>query len=255
MSLRTSGSGLPSISLHRDGPPALSLHSSSLSGLSGWTPKKLSWPHRDNRAHVWQPDAEDLPKCNDIISTVAASSVQQVGLRSTKLPRRVPESTQEGLTCMFTFSKHLSSCFLCKFQHFLCIKVKQNKARVTPACVLWCKENSRDVKAFFSEKFHLAEFLFFGVNGVKNTDEQLFKHRAAAKQARPFSESDKRRVKSSQISLELTRTETAEMCVRVCAAVALLVFFPGSLALDLLRATATSGGEYEWGWRDPPSSL
>ncbi|XP_024134106.1 rab GTPase-activating protein 1-like [Oryzias melastigma] len=52
MSLRTSGSGLPSISLHRDGPPALSLHSSSLSGLSGWTPKKLSWPHRDNRAHV-----------------------------------------------------------------------------------------------------------------------------------------------------------------------------------------------------------
>ncbi|KAF6729836.1 Interleukin-27 subunit beta [Oryzias melastigma] len=31
------------------------------------------------------------------------------------------------------------------------------------------------------------------------------------------------------------------MCVRVCAAVALLVFFPGSLALDLLRATATSG--------------
>ncbi|RVE57364.1 hypothetical protein OJAV_G00215520 [Oryzias javanicus] len=52
MSLRTSGSGHPSISLNRDGPPALSLHSSSLSGLSGWTPKKLLWPHRDNRAHV-----------------------------------------------------------------------------------------------------------------------------------------------------------------------------------------------------------
>uniref|UniRef100_A0A8C8DI86 RAB GTPase activating protein 1-like 2 n=1 Tax=Oryzias sinensis TaxID=183150 RepID=A0A8C8DI86_9TELE len=52
MSLRTSGSGLPSISLNKDGGPALTLHSGSLSELSGWTPKKLSWSHRDNRAHV-----------------------------------------------------------------------------------------------------------------------------------------------------------------------------------------------------------
>uniref|UniRef100_A0A3P9HXJ8 RAB GTPase activating protein 1-like 2 n=1 Tax=Oryzias latipes TaxID=8090 RepID=A0A3P9HXJ8_ORYLA len=52
LSLRKSGSGLSSISLNRDGGPALTLHSGSLFELPGWTPKKLSWSHRDNRAHV-----------------------------------------------------------------------------------------------------------------------------------------------------------------------------------------------------------
>lgn len=95
--------------------------------------------------------------------------------------------TGRGLHVCLHFPNTCPRVFYVNSNIFLCIKVKQNKARVTPACVLWCKENSRDVKAFFSEKFHLAEFLFFLVNGVKNTDEQLFKHRAAAKQARLLS--------------------------------------------------------------------
>ncbi|CAJ1074413.1 rab GTPase-activating protein 1-like isoform X1 [Xyrichtys novacula] len=51
-SLRTSsGGGLSSVSAHRDGAPAAgwNLHSGS---LSGWSAKKLSWPHRDSREKV-----------------------------------------------------------------------------------------------------------------------------------------------------------------------------------------------------------
>ncbi|XP_071354925.1 rab GTPase-activating protein 1-like [Trachinotus anak] len=50
-SLRTSSGGLHGISIPRDGAPTLgwSLHSGS---LSGWSSKKLSWPHRDNRENV-----------------------------------------------------------------------------------------------------------------------------------------------------------------------------------------------------------
>ncbi|XP_070776739.1 rab GTPase-activating protein 1-like isoform X1 [Enoplosus armatus] len=51
-SLRTSsGGGLHSISIPRDGAPTVgwNLHASS---LSGWSAKKLSWPHRDNRENV-----------------------------------------------------------------------------------------------------------------------------------------------------------------------------------------------------------
>ncbi|XP_056248727.1 rab GTPase-activating protein 1-like [Seriola aureovittata] len=47
-SLRTSSGGLHGIGMPKDGAPALgwNLHSGS---LSGWSSKKLSWPHRDNR--------------------------------------------------------------------------------------------------------------------------------------------------------------------------------------------------------------
>uniref|UniRef100_A0A3B4UHN8 RAB GTPase activating protein 1-like 2 n=1 Tax=Seriola dumerili TaxID=41447 RepID=A0A3B4UHN8_SERDU len=47
-SLRTSSGGLHGIGTPKDGAPALgwNLHSGS---LSGWSSKKLSWPHRDNR--------------------------------------------------------------------------------------------------------------------------------------------------------------------------------------------------------------
>ncbi|KAM4724343.1 rab GTPase-activating protein 1-like isoform 1-T1 [Anableps anableps] len=50
-SLRTSTGGHHSIGMHREGPLTLNwnLHSSS---LSGWTPKKLSWPHKDNPKNV-----------------------------------------------------------------------------------------------------------------------------------------------------------------------------------------------------------
>ncbi|XP_051806399.1 rab GTPase-activating protein 1-like [Acanthochromis polyacanthus] len=50
-SLRTSSGGLQGVSLPRDGAPALGriLHGTS---LSGWSTKKLSWPHRDNREKV-----------------------------------------------------------------------------------------------------------------------------------------------------------------------------------------------------------
>ncbi|XP_015243310.1 PREDICTED: rab GTPase-activating protein 1-like, isoform 10 isoform X1 [Cyprinodon variegatus] len=50
-SLRTSTGGHHGIGIHREGPPSLNwtLHSSS---LSGWTPKKLSWPHKDSAKHV-----------------------------------------------------------------------------------------------------------------------------------------------------------------------------------------------------------
>lgn len=51
-SLRTSGGGgLQGISIHRDGAPSLglNLHGSS---LSGWSSKKFSWPHKENRGNV-----------------------------------------------------------------------------------------------------------------------------------------------------------------------------------------------------------
>ncbi|XP_059209779.1 rab GTPase-activating protein 1-like [Centropristis striata] len=51
-SLRTSsGGGLHSISIPRDGAPSAgwNLHGAS---LSGWSSKVLSWPHRDNRENV-----------------------------------------------------------------------------------------------------------------------------------------------------------------------------------------------------------
>ncbi|GLD47915.1 rab GTPase-activating protein 1-like protein [Lates japonicus] len=50
-SLRTSSGGLQGISVPRNGTPAprWNLHSGS---LSGWSSKKLSWPHRDNREKV-----------------------------------------------------------------------------------------------------------------------------------------------------------------------------------------------------------
>nr|XP_020469624.1 rab GTPase-activating protein 1-like [Monopterus albus] len=50
-SLWTSSQGLHSISIHRNGAPAAgwSLHSGS---TSGWSAKKLSWPHRDNQENV-----------------------------------------------------------------------------------------------------------------------------------------------------------------------------------------------------------
>lgn len=51
-SLRTSGGGgLPSMSAHRDGAPSLglNLHGSS---VSGWSGKKFSWPHKENRGNV-----------------------------------------------------------------------------------------------------------------------------------------------------------------------------------------------------------
>uniref|UniRef100_UPI0037E72350 rab GTPase-activating protein 1-like n=1 Tax=Semicossyphus pulcher TaxID=241346 RepID=UPI0037E72350 len=51
-SLRTSsGGGLPSMSTPKDAAPTAgwNLHSGS---LSGWSAKKLSWPHRDNRENV-----------------------------------------------------------------------------------------------------------------------------------------------------------------------------------------------------------
>ncbi|XP_012709376.2 rab GTPase-activating protein 1-like isoform X1 [Fundulus heteroclitus] len=46
-SLRTSTAGHHGAGMHREGPPTLNwnLHSSS---LTGWPPKKLSWPHKDN---------------------------------------------------------------------------------------------------------------------------------------------------------------------------------------------------------------
>ncbi|XP_007578438.1 rab GTPase-activating protein 1-like [Poecilia formosa] len=51
-SLRTTGAGgHHGIAMHREGLPTLNwnLHSSS---ISGWTPKKLSWPHKDNTKNV-----------------------------------------------------------------------------------------------------------------------------------------------------------------------------------------------------------
>uniref|UniRef100_A0A3P8T617 RAB GTPase activating protein 1-like 2 n=1 Tax=Amphiprion percula TaxID=161767 RepID=A0A3P8T617_AMPPE len=50
-SLRTSSGGLHGVSLPRDGAPALGriLHGTS---LSGWSTKKLTWPHRDNQEKV-----------------------------------------------------------------------------------------------------------------------------------------------------------------------------------------------------------
>ncbi|XP_042244433.1 rab GTPase-activating protein 1-like [Thunnus maccoyii] len=50
-SLRTSSGGLGSISLPRDGAPAMgwNFHSGS---LSGWSTKKILWPHRHNRENI-----------------------------------------------------------------------------------------------------------------------------------------------------------------------------------------------------------
>uniref|UniRef100_A0A3Q0SH48 Uncharacterized protein n=1 Tax=Amphilophus citrinellus TaxID=61819 RepID=A0A3Q0SH48_AMPCI len=50
-SLRTSSGGLHSLTIHRDGAHTVgwNLHKAS---LSGWSPKKLSWPHRVNRENV-----------------------------------------------------------------------------------------------------------------------------------------------------------------------------------------------------------
>ncbi|XP_023207937.1 rab GTPase-activating protein 1-like [Xiphophorus maculatus] len=48
-SLRTSAGGHHSTGMHRDGLLMWNLHSSS---LSGWTPKKLSRPHKDNTKNV-----------------------------------------------------------------------------------------------------------------------------------------------------------------------------------------------------------
>ncbi|XP_003962821.1 rab GTPase-activating protein 1-like [Takifugu rubripes] len=51
-SLRTSsGPGLHSMSIHRDGVPSLglNLHGGS---ISGWSGKKFSWPHKENRGNV-----------------------------------------------------------------------------------------------------------------------------------------------------------------------------------------------------------
>ncbi|XP_067336854.1 rab GTPase-activating protein 1-like isoform X1 [Channa argus] len=50
-SLRTTSGGRHSLSIPRDGAPAVScsVHSGS---LSGWRPKKLPWHHRDNREKV-----------------------------------------------------------------------------------------------------------------------------------------------------------------------------------------------------------
>ncbi|XP_074548449.1 rab GTPase-activating protein 1-like isoform X2 [Halichoeres trimaculatus] len=51
-SLRTSsGGGLPSLSIPRDGASSAGWHLHS-SSLSGWSPKKLSWPHREQREKV-----------------------------------------------------------------------------------------------------------------------------------------------------------------------------------------------------------
>lgn len=51
-SLRTSTGGHHSIGMHREGgPPTLNWNLTS-SSLSGWTPKKLSWPHKDNAKNV-----------------------------------------------------------------------------------------------------------------------------------------------------------------------------------------------------------
>lgn len=51
-SLRTSsGGGLQGISMHRDGAPSLVLGSHG-SSLSGWSSKKFSWPHKENRGNV-----------------------------------------------------------------------------------------------------------------------------------------------------------------------------------------------------------
>ncbi|MEQ2174337.1 hypothetical protein GOODEAATRI_006969, partial [Goodea atripinnis] len=50
-SLRTTTGGHHSIGMHRESPATLNwnLHTSS---LSGWTPKKLSWPHKDHSKNV-----------------------------------------------------------------------------------------------------------------------------------------------------------------------------------------------------------
>lgn len=51
-SLRTSsGGGLQSISIQREGAPTVgwNLHGGS---LSGWSAKKLLWPHRENQENV-----------------------------------------------------------------------------------------------------------------------------------------------------------------------------------------------------------
>ncbi|XP_030575211.1 rab GTPase-activating protein 1-like [Archocentrus centrarchus] len=50
-SLRTSSGGLHSLNIHKDGAHTVgwNLHKAS---LSGWSPKKLSWPHRGNRENV-----------------------------------------------------------------------------------------------------------------------------------------------------------------------------------------------------------
>ncbi|XP_047201580.1 rab GTPase-activating protein 1-like isoform X1 [Girardinichthys multiradiatus] len=50
-SLRTTTGGHHSIGMHREGPATLNwnLHTSS---LSGWTPKKLSWPHKEHSKNV-----------------------------------------------------------------------------------------------------------------------------------------------------------------------------------------------------------
>ncbi|XP_034531410.1 rab GTPase-activating protein 1-like [Notolabrus celidotus] len=51
-SLRTSsGGGLPSMSIPSDGAPTAGWNLNS-SSLSGWSTKKLSWPHKDNREKV-----------------------------------------------------------------------------------------------------------------------------------------------------------------------------------------------------------
>lgn len=50
-SLRTPSEGLHGLTIHRDGAHTVgwNLHGAS---LSGWRPKKLSWPHRVNRENV-----------------------------------------------------------------------------------------------------------------------------------------------------------------------------------------------------------
>ncbi|XP_017273887.1 rab GTPase-activating protein 1-like isoform X2 [Kryptolebias marmoratus] len=50
-SLRTSGGGLHGVGVHKDGAPAVAwnIHSPS---LSRWSPKRLSWPHKDHFKHL-----------------------------------------------------------------------------------------------------------------------------------------------------------------------------------------------------------
>lgn len=54
-SLRTSsgtaGGGLHGINLHRDKSPAVGWNTHG-GALSGWSVKKLSWPHRESRGNV-----------------------------------------------------------------------------------------------------------------------------------------------------------------------------------------------------------